>query len=183
MMIWRGKYSGPILGYSWTPPHAVCMYRLVHRTRTSVMRRRIFRGACRGGAAPRGNIFSTMKFRTMSILYDRSGAVVMHLYRTACINGNFRQNRPHFSTGVYAHTPHKKRHLCTEDPTKMVFFLGPNYLSTIFCLISAYIGAHEAKTVIRDDIVPDNMACGAYWAVLTGGNFARWTLYSAYNRV
>jgi hypothetical protein len=56
MMIWRGKYSGPILGYSWTPPHVVCMYRLVHRTRTSVMRRRIFRGACRGGP-PRAVIF------------------------------------------------------------------------------------------------------------------------------
>jgi hypothetical protein len=110
------------------------MYRLEHRTRTSVMRRRIFRGACRGGAAPRGNIFSTMKFRTMSILYDRSGAVVMHLYRTACINGNFRQNRPHFSTGVYAHTPHKKRHLCTEDPTKMVFFWAQTIYQRFFAL-------------------------------------------------
>jgi hypothetical protein len=134
MMIWRGKYSGPILGYSWTPPHAVCMYRLVHRTRTSVMRRRIFRGMCRGGAIPRRYIFSTMKFRTMSILYDRGGAVVMHLYRTACINGNFRQNRPHFSTGVYAHTPHKKRHLCTETPTKMVFFLAQTIYQRFFAL-------------------------------------------------
>ena len=56
MMIWRGKYFGPNFGYSWTPPHAVCKYHLEHRTRTSVMRRRILRGTSKGGP-PRAVLF------------------------------------------------------------------------------------------------------------------------------
>ena len=80
-------------------------------------------------------------------------------------------------------TPLTKNGICAQKTPQRWFFFGPKLLINDFCLISAYIGAHEAKTVIRDDIVPDNMACGAYWAVLTGGNFARWTLHSAYNRV